>query len=357
MFKQKIILLLFLLVTIYHNAFALITESINFTMFENYNSSGIIVKKDYKSDLNVFSNKVSVYNYFDKVNFPASADDMHYSHSYNEFEELLIWLSKEVTHSFVLIPRNPDFDINNYNNEDALNRMESFIAKNSVNTDFSDDMNFNQVANLASKFDCNQEFIPMIKKALNGSYGLFVPEEFDIINKFQGQDRVLSLAITPINQLFINSSFFNNPHTITNIQDLKELQFFLLQQAKDVQTVLFVPEYASHISTIGNLTPILFPVALIEKVSYDADQNICLTLKCLKPNRSIYYSMRRFNDVKNNAESTSNELKEELIYLSYKIKFNKIKNDTINTSNYNRKNTQQAQVTSFSFDFLKEAIN
>jgi RING finger/CHY zinc finger protein 1 len=321
--KNKILFFLMLLMCLfYYNSYGLVDEKISSTAQNNTNSSGTIITKEYKSDIHDYTESIKSFSYVDLERIPSKIKDNYLSNlteitdAYSAMHYVLVPrvnnTSKEVETNFSPI----------YNMERLLSNRYHYIyislatekeksnILNPCNTIKSAQSVLSNITSYVAKYDLTDIFNDnQIKKIFHntlGNYGLFMPENLHKLNNFNGFGRVFPSAVTTINDLLLP---INEHITIKDIdkEKIQQLQLIIFNAVKQLKTFIFVDEFIGY----NNLGYARMPVALIDRVSLDENQNITLDLLFFnKFNNNIdkYFDSWKFIEAKNHL-LTHNDLR------------------------------------------------
>jgi RING finger/CHY zinc finger protein 1 len=272
--KKGIISLIWLVFVISCPTFALISKEISSTSKDNCNFTGVIIYRDYQANLKVTPNIIKTYGYLETNKLTTLIEKQEVSNS-NEISY------EDVNMLFALIPKTYDHRATNLSDK-AILCMNAYLNKNYLSptikyreTKTLEVINkevefflraFNKYTteqNLASIFSTEKKL--QLSNAILGSYGLFMPTNFNMLCKFNGFGRVLASAVSIIDDLLITTDDCNNIQQNITKQQLAKLQYLTFKAVEQAKTVLFIPECIAQKHTNG----IRLPIAVINKVSLD----------------------------------------------------------------------------------------
>jgi RING finger/CHY zinc finger protein 1 len=243
---------------------------------ENYNSTGAIFHKTYAADLNIEPNIIKVYGYIDYNKFMKLIET-------NTIDEEIELSYEYVNALFALIPNIP----RSINSSYKITSMNKFLRSNYLSPTIKDYGLLNVNPSLINKETelllknihnyleeqhlsdiFSAEKIQTLSQSLLGSYGLFMPENLNMLDDFNFSGRILSSAVSTIDDLLLTENDFDSKYKITKEQFVN-LQLLIFKTIEQSKTVLFIPEITSHKHT----EDIRLPIALINKVSFNTKNN------------------------------------------------------------------------------------
>jgi RING finger/CHY zinc finger protein 1 len=318
--KKGIVYLIWLVFVISCPAFSIISKELSEISKNNYNSTGVIIYRKYEANLAVKPNIIKTYGYIQNTVIEKQEVNNSDADSY-----------KNVNMLFALIPKTyncvePDLShnkiqcMNEYLNKNYRSKTITYhgikdtAIINKETELFSKDFNnYLTEKNLTSIFSAEKK--SQISNAILGSYGLFMPTNIDMLSKFNGIGRVLSSAVSIIDDLLLTTNDFNNNQQDITKQQFANLQALIFKAIEQAKTVVFIPECIAQKQT----NSIGLPLALINKVSVDETTGQ-VTLNLMFCNQAIndFIGFYKFINARNSLLA-SNNLVSEWEFVDYTL--------------------------------------
>jgi hypothetical protein len=312
MTKNTINFLILIVLIICSPAQSLITEQLSTWSDKNYNSTGTIIYRNYKSDLDVDPNIIKTYGYIDS------------NQSENSIETETINLDTDIAYEsanmlFALIPRSYE-SIKNLNYDTVDNKilgMNRFFDYHYISPSIQDfgmlienhNLIYKEIARYSKIFNnylsehhlansLEEQKKAKIYKAITGSYGLFMPRNINMINNdFSDTNKFLKLAVSTINDLLLIANDFNASDQSITKEQFTKLQLLIFKAIEQARTVIFVADCITQ----KNTNDIRLPIALINKVSLNENTKE-ITLNLMFCNKAItdFNGFHHFVDARTN---------------------------------------------------------
>jgi RING finger/CHY zinc finger protein 1 len=308
--KNTIKVLIWIILIISSPARSLIIKQLLTYSDKNYNSTGTIIYRNYKLDVDVDveADTIKTYQYIASNQSATQSINLETDIAYKSANML-----------FALVPRSYygikslNYDISNSKILCTNRFLDYHYTSPSIqdcgtlienpNLIYKEIARYSKVFNnylsehnLADSLEAEKK--AQIHKAITGTYSLFLHENINMINNdFNNTNKFLKLAVSTINDLLLIANDFNATDQSITKEQFTKLQFLIFKAIEQARTVIFIPDCITQ----KNTNDIRLPIALINKVSLNENTKE-ITLNLMFCNKAVtdFNGFHHFVDARTN---------------------------------------------------------